>query len=136
MPRKRIPTSNLIRKAVDTNEDFVMFEGYVAESTNETTRLHPSLSPSCYLEIPTDSILDWQSAGEEKLRVYVTASTEIRKTITEILTAGNMQDQDIDDFTYLQVGKDMQGGNRQYTLISNIMKHKHPAAKNAINNVR
>ena len=37
---------------------------------------------------------------------------------------------------YLQLQQQMQSDNRQFTLISNIMKTKHDSAKNAINNVR
>jgi hypothetical protein len=37
---------------------------------------------------------------------------------------------------YLQLQQDMQAQNRQFTLISNIMKVKHDTAKNAINNIR
>ena len=37
---------------------------------------------------------------------------------------------------YLQLQQDMQAQNRQFTLISNIMKVKHDTAKSAINNVR
>lgn len=37
---------------------------------------------------------------------------------------------------YLQLQQDMQSQNRQFTLVSNIMKVKHDTAKNAINNVR
>lgn len=37
---------------------------------------------------------------------------------------------------YLQLQQDMQAQNRQFTLVSNIMKVKHDTAKAAINNVR
>jgi len=37
---------------------------------------------------------------------------------------------------YLQLQQKMQADNRQFTLMSNIMKTKHDTAKNAINNVR
>jgi hypothetical protein len=37
---------------------------------------------------------------------------------------------------YLMLQQDMQTENRQFTLVSNIMKTKHDTAKNAINNVR
>ena len=37
---------------------------------------------------------------------------------------------------YLKLQEDMQGQNRQFTLVSNIMKVKHDTAKSAINNVR
>ncbi len=37
---------------------------------------------------------------------------------------------------YLQLQNKIQSDNRQFTLLSNIMKTKHATAKNAINNVR
>jgi len=37
---------------------------------------------------------------------------------------------------YLMLQQKMQSDNRQFTLMSNIMKTKHETAKNAINNVR
>ena len=37
---------------------------------------------------------------------------------------------------YLMLQQKMQSDNRQFTLMSNIMKTKHDTAKNAINNVR
>jgi len=37
---------------------------------------------------------------------------------------------------YLQLQQTMQQQNRQFTLVSNVMKTKHDTAKNAINNIR
>ena len=37
---------------------------------------------------------------------------------------------------YLQLQQNMQAQNREFNLLSNIMKTKHDTAKNAINNVR
>ncbi len=37
---------------------------------------------------------------------------------------------------YLQLQQTMQQQNRQFTMMSNIMKTKHDTAKNAINNIR
>ncbi len=37
---------------------------------------------------------------------------------------------------YLSLQQNMQQENRQFTLVSNIMKTKHDTAKNAINNIR
>jgi len=37
---------------------------------------------------------------------------------------------------YLTLQQDMQRENRQFTMVSNVMKTKHDTAKNAINNVR
>ena len=37
---------------------------------------------------------------------------------------------------YLQLQEKMQNENRQFTMVSNIMKSKHDTAKNSINNIR
>ena len=37
---------------------------------------------------------------------------------------------------YLQLQNSMQNDNRQFTMVSNIMKTKHDTAKNSIQNVR
>lgn len=50
------------------------------------------------------------------------------KEMQEMNQAFNLQ--------YLKLQQEMQGQNRQFTLISNIMKVKHDTAKSAINNVR
>ena len=40
------------------------------------------------------------------------------------------------NYQYLALQQEMQHENRQFTLVSNIMKNKHDTAKNAINNIR
>lgn len=40
------------------------------------------------------------------------------------------------DIQYLQLQQKMQQENRQFTMVSNIMKTKHDAARSAINNIR
>jgi len=37
---------------------------------------------------------------------------------------------------YLELQQEMQNENRQFTMVSNIMKTKHDTAKNSINNIR
>jgi hypothetical protein len=37
---------------------------------------------------------------------------------------------------YLQLQETMQNENRQYTMVSNIMKTKHDTVKNSIGNIR
>jgi len=37
---------------------------------------------------------------------------------------------------YLQLQQNMQQQNRQFTMVSNIMKSKHDTAQNSINNIR
>jgi len=48
--------------------------------------------------------------------------------------AGEMQESF--NLQYLQLQQNMQQQNRQFTLVSNIMKVKHDTAKGAINNIR
>ncbi|MDD5039270.1 MAG: hypothetical protein PHN78_08185 [Dehalococcoidales bacterium] len=50
------------------------------------------------------------------------------KSMQEMSQSFNMQ--------YLQLQQDMQEENRQFTLISNIMKTKHDTVNNSINNIR
>jgi hypothetical protein len=50
------------------------------------------------------------------------------KAMSEMNMSQNLQ--------YLDLQQKMQQDNRQFTLVSNIMKVKHDTAKNAINNVR
>ncbi len=40
------------------------------------------------------------------------------------------------DLQYLQLQQAMQHENRQFTMVSNIMKVKHDTAKSSINNIR
>jgi hypothetical protein len=37
---------------------------------------------------------------------------------------------------YLQLQQNIQNENRQFTMVTNIMKNKHDTAKNSINNIR
>lgn len=57
----------------------------------------------------------------------------------EALFAATKQMQEMNlsfNLQYLQLQQQMQHQNRQFTLVSNIMKTKHDTAKAAINNVR
>jgi len=55
-------------------------------------------------------------------------SAEAQRRMQEMNMSFNLQ--------YLQLQQNMQMENRQFTLMSNIMKVKHDTARNAINNVR
>ena len=57
---------------------------------------------------------------------------------TELMSATQEMEEMNTSFSlqYLQLQQDMQAQNRQFTLVSNIMKVKHDTAKAAINNVR
>ncbi len=57
---------------------------------------------------------------------------------TELLSGTReMQEMNMSfNLQYLQLQQKMQSENRQFTMMSNIMKTKHDTAKSAINNVR
>lgn len=59
--------------------------------------------------------------GQSDLKVVL-------KEIKELHFAFNLQ--------HLALQQDMQSQNRQFTMVSNIMKTKHDTEKNAINNIR
>ena len=56
------------------------------------------------------------------------ALLEATQQMAEIQTSFNLQ--------YLQLQNSMQNENRQFTMVSNIMKTKHDTVKNTISNIR
>jgi len=60
------------------------------------------------------------------------------KALSQLLTAtSQMQETQMSfNLQYLQLQNSMQNENRQYTMVSNIMKTKHDTVKNSINNIR
>jgi hypothetical protein len=65
----------------------------------------------------------WQAA-----LVKGTQTETTRQNMQEMSQSFNLQ--------YLDLQQNMQQENRQFTLVSNIMKNKHDTAKNSINNIR
>jgi hypothetical protein len=70
-----------------------------------------------------DPISQRAAAGDSQAQMMVAT-----RQMQEMNMSFNMQ--------YLGLQQKMQADNRQFTLLSNIMKTKHDTAKNAINNVR
>jgi hypothetical protein len=73
------------------------------------------------------------AAYEQKLNELEASGDTTRlkaaaKEMQEMTQAFNLQ--------YLQLQSNMQDENRQFTMVSNIMKSKHDTAKNSINNIR
>jgi hypothetical protein len=91
-----------------------------------------------YIKWLNDSSLQLESLTEKwdtslkaltsKLTTNPTKLMAATKQIGEMNMSFNLQ--------YLQLQQKMQAENRQFTLVSNIMKVKHDTARNAINNVR
>jgi hypothetical protein len=69
------------------------------------------------------------AANAKKSRSYKT--DELLKAI------GEMQEMQMSfNLQYLMLQNKVSQENRQFTMVSNIMKNKHDTAKNAINNIR
>ncbi len=92
-------------------------KGLERRQMSELERYNKWLASSCK-ELEKLSIL-----GEKLLK-----EKKVTEEVLKMQQSFNLQ--------YLQLQQDMQQQNRQFTLVSNIMKVKHDTAKNAINNVR
>ncbi len=93
----------------------------VEEALSEAERTgKPVAAPSRQTARPTKTV---QSA--EALQDQLMLAT---KQMQEMNQSFNLQ--------YLRLQQSMQQHNREFTMVSNIMKTKHDTAKNAINNVR
>jgi len=92
-------------------------KGLARRDMSELERYNKWLSNSC------KEIEKLSNQGEELLK-----QTKVTEEVLKMQQSFNLQ--------YLQLQQDMQQQNRQFTLVSNIMKVKHDTAKNAINNVR
>ena len=84
---------------------------------SELKRYNKWLSGAC------EELAKLSNQGEKLLK-----QTQATKSVLAMQQSFNLQ--------YLQLQQKMQGENRQFTLMSNIMKVKHDTAKSAINNVR
>lgn len=97
------------------------------------------------LEDSLNNITRLMEAGSQQYTEMVAAVTGYCETIVsdknssaELLEATReMQDMNMSfNLQYLMLQNKISHENRQFTLVSNIMKNKHDTAKNAINNIR
>ena len=80
----------------------------------------------------------WLKTSSNKLSELAKIGQALLRSKT-LLMQGTKEMQEMQNrfnLEYLQLQQDMQAQNRQFTLVSNIMKVKHDTAKAAINNVR
>jgi hypothetical protein len=75
----------------------------------------------------------WLLASAKRLDRQAVEGDKLAKASAE---SGSNEESMSFNLQYLELQSQMQHENRSYTAISNIMKAKHDAAKNAINNVR
>ena len=80
-----------------------------------------------WLETSSADLTQLAKQGEDLLG-RGTELMQATKAMQEMNQTFNLQ--------YLKLQEEMQAQNRQFTLVSNIMKVKHDTAKSAINNVR
>lgn len=78
----------------------------------------------------------WLKRSSEKMDVFI-KETEAFRASNLMQSTKEMQEMNQSfNLQYLGLQQKMQAENRQFTMISNIMKTKHDTARNAINNVR
>jgi hypothetical protein len=83
----------------------------------------PSLSPTEATSLSEYILGNIASTTTSDAALY-----SVDKTTQEMQMSFNLQ--------YLQLQSQMQSENRQFTLVSNIMKTKHDTVENSINNIR
>ena len=76
----------------------------------------------------------WLSSACKELDKLVKMGEHLMKQIEPTTKSVKMQQSF--NLQYLKIQQSMQEQNRQFTLVSNIMKVKHDTAQSAINNVR
>lgn len=79
----------------------------------------------------------WLINSSQKLKNLADRWTKTLKEKSNRLSVPEMQDMNASfNMQYLQLQSKMQNENRQFSMVSNIMKTKHDTVKNAISNVR
>jgi hypothetical protein len=76
------------------------------------------------------------SAGGDALAAAATAALGQSQAALMQATQGMQEMQMSFNLQYLQLQNSMQNANRQFTMVSNIMKTKHDTVKNSISNIR
>lgn len=81
---------------------------------------------------------EWLETSSADLTQLAKQGEDLLGSGTELMQATKAMQEMNQTFNlqYLKLQEDMQAQNRQFTLVSNIMKVKHDTAKSAINNVR
>src|SRR5687767_5633829 len=74
------------------------------------------------------NLQNWEKQVDETGVIDQTQLSQATKQTQEIQMSFNLQ--------YLQLQSQMQNKNRQFTMVSNIMKTKHETVKNSISNIR
>ncbi|MBN2359911.1 MAG: hypothetical protein JXR83_10690 [Deltaproteobacteria bacterium] len=112
-----VPGGAVVSAAVNGAASSITGGGYNADGTQYIPGTGPTMSD------PTGSSTGaTSSAGSQQQLLDQT------KAMQEMQMSFSLQ--------YLQLQEKMQGENRQFTTISNVMKTKHDTAKSTINNVR
>jgi hypothetical protein len=89
-----------------------------------------------------DAVLAADEAFTQALRSAVSAEISARRArgedVSELLAEqARLQEMQMSfNLQYLQLQNQMQNENRQFTMISNIMKTRHDTVRNSISNVR
>jgi hypothetical protein len=111
----------------------------------DNLRKASSIFKKVAMEPVPDSLNQEEKAEVEKYNKWLldkseemtTMADKGEKELNNISGSEDMQDfHEKFEIKYLQLQNKMQHENRQFTMLSNIMKNKHDTAKNSINNIR
>lgn len=118
------------RNLRDVHEEFVQDLAALEGHFTSLCQLHEEAAGR--VKTLNENLAEWAETIQEIARGSGDASADAllaaTKQMQEMNQTFNLQ--------YLQLQQQMQHQNRQFTLVSNIMKTKHDTAKAAINNVR
>lgn len=103
----------------------------LVSATQAVNKMIPSLTKS------EATILAEYVLGGIASSIETRVSTASSRQADLVSTAESIQEAQASfNIQYLEFQQQMQNENRQYTLVSNIMKNKHDTVKNSINNIR
>ena len=111
----------LLEMLEDLEQNLASLEGYSASMSRLNEELDRSMKE--FSEKSASFLEVIKKHADRQAEIFQTT-----KDFQEMQMSFNLQ--------YLQLQHQMQEENRQFTLISNIMKTKHDTVKNSINNIR
>jgi hypothetical protein len=122
-----------------------------AEYRQELDRLMVQVRRQLFTELPQDNLLESAAKIIKELIPGLTApeASDLAEYVLSGIVSNDVADEALMNATksmqemsqsfniqYLQLQQNMQQENRQFTMITNIMKNKHDTIENSLNNIR
>jgi hypothetical protein len=117
------------------NPDQIGFKFFTKEPSGQDETPLPESSDQSNFKVEQGEV-QAPLPGKTDARVEVTAETAaVDRMVENAMDSMQNQSQSF-NLQYLQLQNNISQENRQFTMVSNIMKVKHDTAKNSINNIR